>query len=104
MIACRYRQQDLSPFQLGILSFETGEKVKAFDLPPTANTFSSLQWSADGRSVLYIDTRGGVSNIWSQPLEGPAKQLTNFRIDQIGAGSPYRENVLGYDLTGVTGL
>ncbi|HZE71908.1 MAG TPA: protein kinase [Pyrinomonadaceae bacterium] len=83
LIACRYREQDLSPFQLGILSFETGQKVKAIDLPPTANTFATLQWAADGRSVLYIDTRGGVSNIWSQPLDGPAKQLTNFRVDQI---------------------
>lgn len=83
LIACRYRQQDLSPFQLGIVSLETGQTVKAIDLPPTANAFPSLQWTADGRSVLYIDTRGGVSNIWSQSLDGPAKQLTNFRTDQI---------------------
>ncbi|PWT82712.1 MAG: hypothetical protein C5B44_01705 [Acidobacteria bacterium] len=85
LIACRYREESLSPFQLGILSLDTGQKVKAIDLPPTANTSAALQWTADGRSVLYIDTRGGVSNIWSQPMDGPAKQLTNFRTDQIFA-------------------
>ena len=83
-IACRYREQDLSPFELGIISFETGEKVKAIDLPSiSAAPTGTLQWSADGRAVLYIDTKGGVSDIWSQPLDGPAKQLTNFRTDQI---------------------
>jgi Tol biopolymer transport system component len=83
LIACRYREQALSPFQLGILSFETGEKVKAIDLPPSAIQSTTHQWTPDSKSVLYIDTQGGVSNIWSQPLEGKPKQVTNFRTDQI---------------------
>jgi Tol biopolymer transport system component len=86
LIACRYREEALKPFQLGILSFETGQTLKALDMPPTANTFINLDWTSDGSSVLYIDTRGGVSNIWSQPAEGrPPKQLTNFKNDQIFA-------------------
>ncbi len=38
------------------------------------------------RSVLYVDARGGVSNIWTQPIDGSApKQLTNFKSDLIFA-------------------
>ena len=38
----------------------------------------------DGRSLAYIVTRDGVSNIWSMPIAGGApKQLTNFTNDQI---------------------
>lgn len=44
----------------------------------------NLQWNADGRTVFYVDTRSGVSNIWSQPLDaGAPKQITNFKSDRI---------------------
>jgi eukaryotic-like serine/threonine-protein kinase len=81
LIACRYREEDLSPFQLGLIEFATGKTVKTIDIPPTNNI---LDWSADGRTVLYVDTRSGVSNIWSQPIAGgPPKQLTHFKSDLI---------------------
>jgi Tol biopolymer transport system component len=82
-IACRYREEPLSPFQLGILSLDTGQTIKTFDLPPTAHVFTTLQWNKDSRGVYFIDTRGDVSNIWIQPLEGKAKQETEFRTDLI---------------------
>jgi Tol biopolymer transport system component len=66
---------------LGLIDFETGKTVKTIDIPPTNNI---LDWSADGRTVLYVDTRSGVSNIWSQPIAGgPPKQLTHFKSDLI---------------------
>ena len=38
----------------------------------------------DGRSLVYSDTRNGVSNLWSQSLAGgPPVQLTDFRADRI---------------------
>jgi TolB protein len=81
LLACRYREQDLSAFKLGIIDFASGAIVKSIDLPPTDNT---LKWSADGRAVLYVERRAGISNIWSQPIEGGApKQLTNFKSDLI---------------------
>jgi serine/threonine protein kinase len=81
LIACRYREQDLSPFRLGLIDFETGQTVKTIDIPPTNNI---LDWSTDGKAVLYVDTRNGVSNIWSQPIAGGApKQLTHFKSDLI---------------------
>jgi len=34
--------------------------------------------------LTYVDTRGGISNIWSQPLEGgPPKQVTDFKSEEI---------------------
>ena len=36
--------------------------------------------------VLYVDARGGISNLWSQPINGgPAKQFTQFKSDRIFA-------------------
>jgi Tol biopolymer transport system component len=44
----------------------------------------ALHWLPDSRSLAYIVTRDGVSNIWSMPIDGGApKQLTNFTSDQI---------------------
>ena len=37
------------------------------------------QWSPDGKAIDYLLTRGGVTNIWRQPITGgPPKQITNF--------------------------
>ena len=43
------------------------------------------QWSPDGRSLLYIDTRRGVSNLWRHPVGGgaAAAQITKFTNDRI---------------------
>ena len=85
-VACRYREQELSPFQLAIVSFEDGKTVKTFDLPPSAFGTPHFDWTPDGKAVLYVDARGGVGNIWSQPIDGsPAKQMTFFNTDQIFA-------------------
>jgi len=40
--------------------------------------------SPDSRSLNYIDTRDGISNIWSRPLSGGSpKQVTTFTPDRI---------------------
>ena len=81
---------------IAIMPFDGGEPTKLLDLPPGYNTAASsvgshtggnsqaLHWLPDGRSLAYIVTRDGVSNIWSMPIDGGApKQLTNFTTDQI---------------------
>jgi serine/threonine protein kinase/Tol biopolymer transport system component len=35
-------------------------------------------WSPDGQAIDYPVTRGGVGNVWRQPIHGEPKQLTNF--------------------------
>jgi WD40 repeat protein len=69
--------------RIAIAKLLGGPPVQTFDIPATA-TVDQVLWSADSRALTYIDTVKGISNIWSLPLDGtPAKQLTDFRSDQI---------------------
>ena len=68
---------------IAVISIDGGSSVKLFDVAPTVNA-SSVVWTMDGRSLVYSDTRNGVSNLWSQSLAGgPPVQLTDFRTDRI---------------------
>jgi Tol biopolymer transport system component len=38
-----------------------------------------IRWTASGDALTYVRTKDGVSNLWSQPIDGgPARQITNF--------------------------
>jgi Tol biopolymer transport system component len=81
-IACYY-WDERPDTQLGIalVPFEGGQPAKVFALPS-----SIVRWAPDGSALTYVDSRSGVSNIWSQPLDGgPPVQLTNFKSDLIFA-------------------
>jgi serine/threonine protein kinase/Tol biopolymer transport system component len=67
-----------------VIPFEGGDPVKTIDLPPTFEHLA-VRWTPDGRALAYVDTRDGVDNIWSRPLEGGAsRQITDFKSDRIG--------------------
>ena len=40
-------------------------------------------WSADGSRIYYVSDRSGTQNIWTQPLKGQARQLTNFTDGRV---------------------
>ena len=81
LVAYRYRDEN-SPWRIAVAPLEGGAPLKTFDLPATFGI--PLRWTADGRAVAYVDTRGGVSNIVAQPLDGGAvKPLTDFKADRI---------------------
>ena len=69
---------DMSPF-------------RSFDLPVSglpshlaSLIYRGFHWSPDGETLIYINTLGGVSNLWRQPLDdSPAKQITDFKTDHI---------------------
>jgi Tol biopolymer transport system component len=43
-----------------------------------------IRWAASGNALTYVRTKDGVSNLWSQPINGaPAKQLTSFTSGYI---------------------
>ena len=45
---------------------------------------ASATWAPDGKTLVYIDTRGGISNLMRQPLAGgAATALTKFSSEQI---------------------
>jgi Tol biopolymer transport system component len=90
-IAGMYRERADSEPRIAIIPFEGGPPTKVLDLPPGYKTVvgprgepQQLHWLPDGRSLAYIVTRGGVSNIWGVPVDGGApRQLTDFTSDQI---------------------
>ncbi|HEY0006252.1 MAG TPA: protein kinase [Pyrinomonadaceae bacterium] len=83
LIACWYREDSAQPWRIAVIPFEGGQPLKMFDVPATVSTSIPVRWSPDGRAVTYIETVGGVSNIWSQPLVGGPTKLTDFKSDQI---------------------
>ena len=86
LIAC-FLREDGSAWQLAILPGSGAQPLKTFPVPGSvADQWVGPRWSADGKAITYVVTKGGVSNLWSQPLTGePANQVTNFQQDQIFA-------------------
>ena len=73
-----------------MIASDGGSPIAVFDFPEFFGTIGpgfyqqKIRWTVDGRALTYIDTQGGVSNIWIQPLDGgPRQQLTNFSSDLI---------------------
>jgi Tol biopolymer transport system component/DNA-binding winged helix-turn-helix (wHTH) protein len=80
-----YYYMDERGWRIGVSSLDGGRPVKSFALPPTV-VERVVRWTPDGQAVAYIDSSGGVDNIWAQPLDGsPPLQLTNFKADKIRA-------------------
>lgn len=68
--------------KITVTAFNDGAPIKTFDMPVTSNP--AFHWAHDGHALVYIDTRKGVSNLWSQPLDGGApRQITDFKSDLI---------------------
>jgi len=98
-----YQKQENSLWRLAIIPPEGGRPIKIFDLPPTVKAEmnagdlgnSSVRWTADGRALTYIDTRNGIANLWSQPVDGRKPvQLTDFKDNQIFSFDWSREGKL----------
>jgi eukaryotic-like serine/threonine-protein kinase len=92
-IAYKYFELPEKAARLGIVPFDGGAPIATFDMPPFPPDYQILhqgypyppiRWSSDGKSLTYIHTEKGVSNIWAQPIKGgPPKQLTHFTDQQI---------------------
>lgn len=87
-IACFSRAQPAdSPWNIVILPIDGGPPVKTLSKPSNVDPeWPAIRWAPDGSAITYVETSGGVSNLWSKPLNGaPAKQLTQFTDGQIFA-------------------
>lgn len=74
------------PLRLGIISIDGGEPLKTFELPATTNSEPGLAWNKTGNGILFVNTLGTTSNIWTQPLDGAKPtSLTAFKEFQIAA-------------------
>ena len=72
--------------KLVVVPFQGGQPAKSFEVMSgtPADVYRNVYWSRDGRALTYVDTRKGVSNIWSQSLDGGAlRPLTDFKSGLI---------------------
>jgi serine/threonine protein kinase/Tol biopolymer transport system component len=84
LIACYYLDKRTGGLKIALIPFEGGEPVKIFEYQAADAGTYPVRWTHDGHALTYIVNRGGVSNIWIQPIDGsPARQLTDFKSDRI---------------------
>src|SRR5258706_6272653 len=69
LVACQLEANGKA--QLAILSVESGELLKLFDVPRLANLRLGVHWTPDGKAVSYRDW---VNGIWKQNLDGGRPQ------------------------------
>jgi Serine/threonine protein kinase len=86
LIAC-YLREEGAAWELAVLPVAGGQPVKTFSIPATvADQWVGPRWTTDSKAITYVLTKGGISNIWNQPISGEAAtQRTNFDQDQIFA-------------------
>ncbi len=90
-----------SRWGIGIISLEDGKRVKRFDFPSTV-TERLVKWTRDGKAIAFLNSPGGVPNIWLQPLEGgDPRPLTDFPSDDIIA---FNWNADGSQLAVIRGV
>jgi eukaryotic-like serine/threonine-protein kinase len=55
-----------------------------YTIKPDPRATIRLRFTPDGKSLAYVVNEHGVDNVWVKPLDGgQAKQLTDFKSDQI---------------------
>ena len=86
-LAASYDPGPDKPVRLAVAGIDSGEVQNIYNLPLGSSLGNgageSIAWSKDGRSVLFFINRGGVSNLWAQPLVLPEKcrlPLARLRI------------------------
>ncbi len=85
------------PNRVAVMPFEGGPATHTFEMTPSGAVSTIIQWSFDGKSLLYTINANNVSNIWRQPLEGGKPiQVTDFKELLITGFSWTRD---GKDLT-----
>jgi Tol biopolymer transport system component len=91
-IAC-YHVDEKNPSQLIIFPFEGGQPAKTINLPNTLGPLNGHpSWSADGKSVMFVNRLNNLANVWSQPIDGsPPKPITNFKSLWIYYFAPSRD-------------
>ena len=69
--------------RIALVDANTGETRKLIPFE-RARATSMIQFSRDGKSLIYVVRDKGVDNLWQQPLEGGAgKMLTSFKAEHI---------------------
>ena len=81
MIACLGR--DDSKAVLRILPFEGGQPLKTFDLAVPAFSGNRIQWTRDGKALIYGTEQDGVTSVFKQPLSGGKPTVVTKFEDEL---------------------
>jgi len=84
LFVCETRESEADPQpKLAIVSADGGAIKTSLNSPSIAKS-RTIRWSADGKGLIYVQTKDRVDNLWLQPIDGGAQtQLTNFESDRI---------------------
>ena len=85
-LAASVRPEGAKAYSIAVLAVEenTPRIVSEFKPVEGAGLPNWLRWSPDGKSVVYIVTKKGISNLWAQLVGGGEPgQLTNFTTSRI---------------------
>ncbi|MGI9069586.1 MAG: hypothetical protein ACR2HX_24670, partial [Pyrinomonadaceae bacterium] len=92
LIACSFETPG-SPAKLAVVPVEGGSPIKVFDAQLVQP--AKIRWTPDGRALTYVASQKGISDVWSQPIDGGApKKLTDFKADHIFSFDWSRDNKL----------
>lgn len=89
LIAFAFRRTQADELQsgIGVLSLADMRIVKTFNVDIRFGTIyerPTVQWSADGTSIYYINYKAGVSNIWRiNVADGSNSAVTNFKLGRV---------------------
>jgi Tol biopolymer transport system component len=109
-IEAYYREKAGAMLKIILLPPEGGKTTKTLDVPQTIGNF---KWMPDGRSLAYLNTEKGVSNVWSLPIDGgQPRQLTDFTsgliywfdLDRTGKPSLFSRGTINRDVVLITGF
>ncbi len=81
-LACIQRPVALAKVKIALVPLDGGpaKLIEPKDVPRQL----FVVWATDSKSLIYIKTEGGVSNLWSLPVDGgEPKQLTSFSSNLI---------------------
>jgi Tol biopolymer transport system component len=69
---------------LAIIPSLGGRPTRLLAFASAADAVVGFGWTPDSSALVYAQKRNGVSNVWSQPINGDSpKPLTNFKSDLI---------------------
>jgi eukaryotic-like serine/threonine-protein kinase len=76
-LAAIYSPDPTKPPKIAVLDATSGEIRSTYD-PPAGlaegiNGGGTLAWTKDGRAILFVVTRNGVSSLWAQPVAAPGQ-------------------------------
>ena len=91
LIAVSYHPDQSKPAKLAIVAVDNGEIRNVYDAP--AETVfggeggSDLEWTKDGRSVLFVVNKSSIASLWAQPVGAPGSAIISPKpIMNFGSG------------------